>query len=100
VQSFGSSGAQRSLAGGRAVALVWRDPYPRGYDKKKDIDGVSNPWLIKTGPQRWYPENSQYLSPWVQYYVTTGPNDPRDKNGYRWNGYHDMRILFFKQLEQ
>jgi len=40
VQSFGSSGAQRSLAGGRAVALVWRDPYPRGYDKEGDIKDI------------------------------------------------------------
>jgi len=35
IAAFGSAGMSRvkSSAGGRAVALVWRDPYPRGYSQ-------------------------------------------------------------------
>ncbi len=116
--SFGGSsqGGMRSLAGGRAVALVWRDPYPYGYDKEADIavnKGIAGyadkQWLKKTGapPTRWYPGNGEFLSPWVQYYanVSVPPeitDDPRRKNAdeYRWDGYHETRILFFKQLDQ
>ena len=99
VPSFGgvSEGGMRSLAGGRAVALVWRDPYPYGYNKANDT------WVKKN----WYPYNGgseAYLSPWVQYYYDVdnpqSTDDKRNKNGYRWDSYHETRILYFKQLEQ
>ncbi|MEI7945934.1 MAG: hypothetical protein WCJ02_04530 [bacterium] len=57
----------RSLAGGRAVALVWRDPYPKG----STID--TPPGL--TGS--WY--------------------DNSASGGTK--GYHEQKILFFKQLD-
>jgi hypothetical protein len=36
--AFGGGSGMQSLAGGRAVALVWRDPYPRGFVKDNDND--------------------------------------------------------------
>ena len=94
VPSFGgvSEGGMRSLAGGRAVALVWRDPYPRDYDKAADIAGdVNKQWAKRSGNQAWYPNNNDD-SPWLQY--------PNHSNSARWDGYHETRILFFKQLDQ
>lgn len=57
----------RSLAGGRAVALVWRDPYPKG-----SMPGTPN------GLQSSWYNNS-----------TSGGT----------KGYHEQKILFFKQLD-
>jgi hypothetical protein len=57
----------RSLAGGRAVALVWRDPYPKG-------SALDNPSGL-TGS--WYANSSS--------------------GGTK--GYHEQKILFFKQLD-
>lgn len=57
----------RSLAGGRAVALVWRDPYPKG-------STPDNPAGM-TGS--WYANSSS--------------------GGIK--GYHEHKILFFKQLD-
>ena len=81
VPSFGGStdSGVKSLAGGRAVALVWRDPYPIGYVKN---------------PEKWNPnyyQDSNAESPWAQYYPGRTAN--------REDGYHEHRILFFKQLD-
>lgn len=85
--AFGSGveGGMRSLAGGRAVALVWRDPYPGGYEKSPEK------WSKRAGIDGWYPRLNSYTSPWRQYGST---------NKERWDGWHDMRVLFFKQLDQ
>lgn len=87
VPSFGSGadGGMRSLAGGKAVALVWRDPYPRGYVKSPES------WEKRSGSEGWYPRLNSYTSPWIQYGSTSMD---------RWDGWHDMRVLFFKQLDQ
>lgn len=87
VPAFGSGadGGMKSLAGGRAVALVWRDPYPRGYVKSPEN------WDKLGGADAWYPRLSSYTSPWTQYGSTSMD---------RWDGWHDMRVLFFKQLSQ
>ena len=94
--SFGSgpNSGMRSLAGGRAVALVWRDPYPRGYSKSNDkyINPAGVMVNKATGNNAWYPRNG-LISPWDQYDYNSG-------NQTRYNGYHDTRILFFKQLDQ
>ncbi len=109
---MGSGSGSRSLAGGRAVALVWRDPYPRGYDKARASgarnENISNgPWDKKDGSGGWYQRLNDVVSPWVQYYTTPGSGqdvqaseDPRYSGGYRWNGWHDTRVLFFKQLDK
>jgi len=56
----------RSLAGGRAVALVWRDPYPLG-STPVDPNGKVGTWYGGAG----------------------GAN----------KGYHEHKVLFFKQLD-
>jgi hypothetical protein len=55
----------RSLAGGRAVAVVWRDPYPLG-STPSTPDGLADTWYGNTGGSK---------------------------------GYHEQKILFFKQLD-
>jgi len=57
----------RSLAGGRAVAVVWRDPYPKG-------STPDNPAGL---PGTWYDNSASGGS----------------------KGYHEQKILFFKQLD-
>jgi len=100
VPSFGGSdmGGVKPVAGGRAVALVWRDPYPREYNK------ANNSWLKKN----WYTDIRR-VSPWYQHnnnqYDTsrdeTSMGSDGDDNSVpaRYDGYHDHRILFFKQLD-
>ena len=88
--SGGSGG--RSLAGGRAVALVWRDPYPRDYEKPWPESTGTEPWTTKNGNNGWYPDLTNYKSPWEQYYSGS-------RSRQRWDGWHDTRILFFKQLD-
>lgn len=91
VPSFGSSqdSGTKSLAGGRAVALVWRDPYPVEYNPATDS------WLRKnwaTTPRRispWYQVNQNRYDESKEVYV----DDLR-----RYDSYHDFRILYFKQL--
>jgi hypothetical protein len=89
--AFGGGSGMQSLAGGRAVALVWRDPYPRGFVKDNDNDN-NNDQMDKDGD--WYPDsrNTDYESPWKQY--------PGRGTGSRHAGHHDTRVLFFKQLGQ
>ena len=76
----GVGGGARSLAGGRAVALVWRDPYPRNVTTSP-FEAASmqtpSPWGWRTGVGlRWEPAFSK-----------------------RSNGYHEQKILYFKQLD-
>ena len=86
----------KSLAGGKAVALVWRDPYPFQYDKENDT------WY-KKGQKAWYKSdtgnNYHRVSPWYQYDVD-GSKDEMSTDGgaIRYDGYHEMRVLYFKQL--
>jgi len=100
VPSFGGSdmGGLKPVAGGRAVALVWRDPYPREYNK------ANNTW--RKG--NWYTDIRR-VSPWYQHnnnqYDTSrdessmGSDGDDDSVPARYDGYHDHRILFFKQLD-
>ena len=98
VPSFGSSqeSGVKSLAGGRAVALVWRDPYPEGYDK------AANSWT--TG--NWYP-NYKRFSPWYQVNIKKYDDNREEKDtagdpsivNDRFKGFHQNRILYFKQLD-
>ncbi|MFO7936454.1 MAG: hypothetical protein R6V06_02480, partial [Kiritimatiellia bacterium] len=55
--SFGDRA--RSLAGGRAIALVWRDPYPHRDNPASAPDPV---------PANMYPD-ADLISPWHQYHV-------------------------------
>jgi len=87
--TFGGGAEMQSLAGGRAVALVWRDPYPRGFVKDNNTNN-DNDRMDKD--EDWYPDND-YMSPWRRYHE--GAN-----NKTRYEGYHDTRVLFFKQLGQ
>jgi hypothetical protein len=57
----------RSLSGGRAVAVVWRDPYPKG-SAPDNPAGLQGTWYTKSG---------------------SGGSQ----------GYHEQKILFFKQLD-
>jgi autotransporter-associated beta strand protein len=98
----------KSLAGGSAVALVWRDPYPDGYDKENDN------WTGK-GTKKWYSKINR-VSPWYQHNKQANNggkyDDSRDEqsdgseanddliDGERLDGYHPHRILFFKQLDK
>jgi hypothetical protein len=93
VPSFGSSqeGETRSLAGGRAVALVWRDPYPLGYDKESDTFTSGNWYFTNDRVSPWYQVNKkQYNDDFEPY--NQNPLDSRLK------GYHESGLLFFKQL--
>ncbi|MDA3923737.1 MAG: hypothetical protein PF904_03450 [Kiritimatiellae bacterium] len=88
--SFGDETS--SLAGGKAVALVWRDPYPVGFDAGSVVL-----------PAKMYPDNSR-ISPWEQDYlgVDDDGNEYYDKDTHSLNreqGYHEQKILFFKYLD-
>lgn len=92
-----SDAGVKSLAGGRAVALVWRDPYPHGYDKETDS------WYMK-GQKKWCRgdsgNNYNRVSPWYQYFNETsdGIDNFGTDNIARRDGFHEMRVLFFRQL--
>lgn len=95
VPSFGSSqeSGTKSLAGGRAVALVWRDPYPEGYNKENDS------WLRKN----WYTTNKR-VSPWYQvnkrkYDEDKEAFDQDDIITDRFDSFHQHKVLYFKQLD-
>jgi hypothetical protein len=62
-----SFAGMRSLSGGRAVALVWRDPYPKG-SSPDTPNGLGGSW-----------------------YKNAGAGGTK--------GYHEQKILFFKQLD-
>ncbi len=90
-------GGSQGGAGGRAVALVWRDPYPRGYDKGTDTWDMPGNLIMpqqdqfKQGNNQWYPDND-IESPWEQYH--------KGKSNARWTSYHDTRVLFFKKISK
>lgn len=96
VPSFGGGTevGMQSLAGGRAVALVWRDPYPRGFVKDDDENNDNRNDTMQKDSD-WYPNNHNYISPWDQY-----PTPYHGAKMKRYEGYHDTRVLFFKQLGQ
>ncbi len=89
--SFGDS--VQSLAGGRAIALVWRDPYPAR--EKPSADPVDRSDMY-----------GDLISPWHQYYI--GQNDRKYKNTDSdpdslmrdKKHYYDHKILFFKYLDR
>ncbi|MFO7936864.1 MAG: hypothetical protein R6V06_04570, partial [Kiritimatiellia bacterium] len=89
--SFGDRA--RSLAGGRAIALVWRDPYPHRDTPADALTVVNNMFYNQ-------------ISPWHQYYVeaddgrySEGEDDPDGLN--RDNDHlYDYRILYFKYLDR
>jgi hypothetical protein len=106
VPNFGGStdGGVKSLAGGRAVALVWRDPYPEGYKK-----GTGNDSWLNQGSRMWTQSDhaesgsAARVSPWYQYNILSDKpsKDDGDEDGTfdpRLDGYHQQRILYFKQL--
>jgi len=84
-------GAQ-SLAGGRAVALVWRDPYPARY--ALDANGGESYASVRLSKDTAPSYSLQ--SPWAQYYHPNVAVPPDDS--YR-NELHDFRILYFKQFD-
>lgn len=99
---FSSATEARSLAGGRAVALVWRDPYPAGYDKQAN----SFTFTLDTVFENNY-NALRRVSPWVQH--NEGRKRKYDESQYSENdpvaserrkSYHAHRILFFKQLDK
>ena len=84
----GVGSGTRSLAGGRAVAVVWRDPYPSFYPQSLNSSNIdpASPYV---------PITLQKPSPWGWQ---TGGN-PGLSGGGRHSGYHEQKILFFKQLD-
>ena len=87
----------RSLAGGKAIALVWRDPYPRGseiavtgnlnytfgdYDKFARM--FENDYPYRLGQSPWWKVKNPS--------ATTAGIPSRTR------GYHEHQVLFFKQL--
>jgi len=81
-----------SLAGGKAIALVWRDPYPIGFEAGAVVQ-----------PSRMYTDLDR-ISPWHQNYRGVDDDDyeyfdnDRD-NLLRERGAHETKILFFKYLD-
>ncbi|HOS66257.1 MAG TPA: hypothetical protein PK251_16085 [Candidatus Latescibacteria bacterium] len=97
VPTFGSAGkvSMQSLAGSRAVALVWRDPYPRGFVKDDKAENNDNNDDTMNTSNDWYPDdrNTDFESPWKRYQESSDPVT-------RHASHHDTRVLFFKQLGQ
>jgi hypothetical protein len=98
VPNFGATDASavKSLAGGRAVALVWRDPYPKGYKKQNPSTSGSQ---VTYGSETWtsianlMQNQDNNTSPWGSYFNRS------DHVRYD-NGYHEMKVLFYKQLSE
>ena len=91
----------KSLAGGKAIALVWRDPYPSGAKIRSDnkIEGTTGVWYDKASNgfanQSCY-EDRLSCSPWWKWRSEAKKSQPHPGN---WDkGYYEQRILFFKQL--
>lgn len=76
----------KSTASTRAVALVWRDPYPFGFRYEKD----SGTYQWDTSND-WYQNTQNKMSPW-DLYKDSDSFDSREK------GFHEQRVLFFRQL--
>jgi len=83
-------GEARWLAGGRAVALVWRDPYPVGYKRTLDINTGN---MTETySPGTWYDRSGNgQVSAWTLVNGSSASS--------RLAGFHDHKVLFFKQLD-
>ena len=112
IPSFGGAADSnvKSLAGGRAVALVWRDPYPQGYDKTTDTYIKNDEWYFG---DKSVDSGGPLVSPWYQHNInkyddnkdddsgdeTIFNNRPNEPTNKRLNGYHEHRILYFKQLD-
>jgi len=111
-----TGGEALSLAGGKAVALVWRDPYPTGttvqtgpfvnnntttgqMNRNGQIPNVNLNQLYEYAnqfaSQSFYSERLM-PSPWwrVKNPTLSPPTTPPPRSG----GHHEHRILFFKQL--
>ena len=117
IQTAGESSrvGTKSLAGGKAIALVWRDPYPVGY-KKSNGSYTTDPKLYQGSPEGSGVDLSKRVSPWRQYHrnqssdnisSTSGSyksefsdsdNERRDGNVSRSKGFHEMRVLYFRQF--
>lgn len=93
---FSSVTEARSLAGGRAVALVWRDPYPTGYNKDNNEWRKSDYDFDTTRVSPWYQHNRNAWGSLDE--SNTSISDPIAAQ--RRDSYHAHRILFFKQLDK
>ncbi len=83
-----------SLAGGKAIALVWRDPYPIDYNSAGG------------GSFRQFANmyNNSRISPWHQDYKGVDDNkfeyyDNDQHSLGRTTGYHEQKILYFQYLD-
>jgi len=91
----GAEEGVKSLSGGRAVALVWRDPYPVNYALGSNGKESYTPIPCTTED-----EYLKLISPWLQYYQVQFKNKGYSSSQTeRRSGLHDYRILFFKQLD-
>lgn len=88
--------AVKSLAGGKAIALVWRDPYP-----KTDVAGVAvkPPNMYNDGTK-----SNNRISPWYQHHKgfddrSREPYDDDPESLNRSTDYYEQRVLYFKYLE-
>ena len=57
----------------RAVALVWRDPYPRGFVKDNDDDNAND---AMDKDEDWYPDGG-YKDPWRRIQAAEAPRATR-----------------------
>jgi len=85
-----------SLAGGKAIALVWRDPYPMDYNSAAG-KGLEPPEMYNN------PKNNR-ISPWHQDYKGVDDNkfeyyDNDQHSLGRTTGYHEQKILYFQYLD-
>ena len=97
-------GESRSLAGGKAVALVWRDPYPKGAEINTSgrlyipPPPAGNNWYYHAETRFAtddYYKDRFYRSPW---WDVKSPKQTGKRNTSEGQGYHEHQILFFKQL--
>jgi len=96
VPSFGGGqqeGGMKSLAGGRAVALVWRDPYPTGFDKASPDGYPKKDYLTPNRVSPWYQVNRKKYDDSMEAYSQDAATSTRT------TGFNEHRILFFKQLD-
>jgi len=92
--AYGGGAGMQSLAGGRAVALVWRDPYPRGFTKDGAYIEKKSDWYPQAKESDKADRNTRE-SPWRQY-----PGHKDSDKEQRYATHHDTRVLFFQQLVQ
>lgn len=116
IMTIGETGnaGTKSTAGGKAVALVWRDPYPVGF-KKNDGSFTEKPDLYRGSPDGTGVDLSRRVSPWRQYHRKDASDDvastsasyksefaetdaKRRDDVVRSKGFHEMRVLYFRQF--